>query len=112
MTALQGTLRATLKRMSGEMVEAQTPPERQVELDATQRTLIWRHNHGYVKCKTCHFCNDRCHVDDVGIWSYGTFFDSRHTWYCSVHCANGLSYAYLRQLLAKPASRRSKLVVP
>lgn len=80
-------------------------PERQVELDTTQRTLIWRQNHGYVKCKTCHFCNDRCHIDQPGTWSYGRFFDSRHTWFCSTQCAKGMSYPYLKRLLA-PEPRR------
>lgn len=76
-----------------------SPVEKEVQLQPEQRTLVWRKNHGWVKCKTCNFCNGRCHIDDVGMWHYGMYYDSRHLWYCSLQCAAHRSEAYLRSLL-------------
>ena len=80
--------------------------ERQVQLSSDQRTMVWRQHHGYVKCKTCSFCAKQFHIDDMGIWSLGKYFDSRHTWYCSVQCANHYSWAYLKTLLRQDAARQ------
>ena len=75
--------------------------EREVQLHREQRALAWRQNHGHVKCKTCSFCDRRCHIDEQGQWHLGKFYDSRHVWYCSYWCAAHLNNAFLASLLAK-----------
>lgn len=76
-----------------------SPVEREVQVPADQRTLVWRHNHGWTKCKTCSFCCRRFHLDHQGQWAYGSYYDSPHRWYCGVQCNNHLSGVYLQSLL-------------
>lgn len=73
--------------------------EKEVVLDPRQRTLIFQKNRGWVKTKRCNFCNDMCHIDQQGVWAFGKTYNSLHNWYCSVQCANGLSYPHLKKLL-------------
>ena len=70
-----------------------------VPLGVEQRTLVWRRNTGWVKCKLCDFCAAKCHMDQAGQWAYGRYRDSPHQWYCSTQCRNHYSAAHLRSLL-------------
>lgn len=84
-----------------------SPVERQVQLQDHQRTLVWRQNHGWVRTKRCGFCNGMCHLDDLGVWSFGKTYHSRHTWYCGVQCAKHINPVYLKALLTPKSERRA-----